>query len=199
MKKVLKKILKYFGFFHSEKVLNKIEKKNIPGLEIGDNSENNANIYVKYPDNSKVVIGNDCLVYGNISTETKDSKIIIGNNVFIGNSTIFSTLSIIIEDDVLISSECLIQDSDNHNLSREVRKKDCRDWKETRTQQWELVERQPIKICAGSWIGAKCIILKGVTIGEGAIVGAGSVVTKDVEPYTIVAGNPAKFIKKALP
>jgi acetyltransferase-like isoleucine patch superfamily enzyme len=46
------------------------------------------------------------------------------------------------------------------------------------------------------WIAYRAIILPGVTIGEGAIVGAGSVVTKDVEAYTIVAGNPAKFIKK---
>jgi acetyltransferase-like isoleucine patch superfamily enzyme len=46
------------------------------------------------------------------------------------------------------------------------------------------------------WIGANVIILKGVTIGEGAIVGAGSVVTKDVPPYTIVAGNPARIIRE---
>ena len=46
------------------------------------------------------------------------------------------------------------------------------------------------------WIAYHAIILPGVTIGEGAVVGAGAVVTKDVEPYTIVAGNPAKTIKK---
>lgn len=47
-----------------------------------------------------------------------------------------------------------------------------------------------------AWIAYRAIILPGVTIGEGAVVGAGSVVTKDVPPYTIVAGNPAKVIKK---
>lgn len=46
------------------------------------------------------------------------------------------------------------------------------------------------------WIGARVIIIKGVTIGNGAIIAAGSVVTKDVPPYSLVAGNPAKFIKK---
>ena len=44
-------------------------------------------------------------------------------------------------------------------------------------------------------IGARAIVLPGVTIGEGAVVGAGAVVTKDVEPFTVVGGNPAKFIK----
>lgn len=47
-----------------------------------------------------------------------------------------------------------------------------------------------------AWIAYRAIILPGVTIGEGAVVGAGAVVMKDVEPYTIVGGNPAKVIKK---
>ena len=46
------------------------------------------------------------------------------------------------------------------------------------------------------WIGNRALVLQGVNVGDGAIVGAGSVVTKDVEPYTIVAGNPAKVIRK---
>lgn len=54
----------------------------------------------------------------------------------------------------------------------------------------------PITICDGVWIGARAIILPGVTIGEGAVIAAGAVVTKDVEPWAVVGGNPAKFIKK---
>ena len=54
----------------------------------------------------------------------------------------------------------------------------------------------PITICDGVWIGARAIVLPGVTIGEGAIVAAGAVVTKDVEPWTVVGGNPARVIKK---
>ena len=45
------------------------------------------------------------------------------------------------------------------------------------------------------WIGANCVILKGVKIGEGAIIGAGSIVTKDIKPYSINVGNPCKMIK----
>ncbi|KVH30662.1 acyltransferase [Burkholderia cepacia] len=55
---------------------------------------------------------------------------------------------------------------------------------------------KPVFIEDHVWIGARAIISPGVRIGEGAVVGAGSVVTRDVEPYTIVAGNPARFIKE---
>jgi virginiamycin A acetyltransferase len=54
----------------------------------------------------------------------------------------------------------------------------------------------PITICDGVWIGARAIVLPGVTIGDGAIIGANSVVGSDVAPYTVVAGNPAKALRK---
>ena len=56
----------------------------------------------------------------------------------------------------------------------------------------------PITIGDGVWIGARAIILPGVTIGEGAVVAAGAVVTKDVEPWAVVAGNPAKVVKQRI-
>lgn len=63
-------------------------------------------------------------------------------------------------------------------------------------QGWES---RPVRIGRDAWIGMACVILPGVTIGEGAIVGAGSVVTKSVEPYAVVAGSPAKHIKYRFP
>lgn len=54
----------------------------------------------------------------------------------------------------------------------------------------------PVTIRQDAWIGAHSLVLRGVTIGEGAIVAAGSVVTKDVPPFTIVAGNPAKIVRE---
>lgn len=59
-------------------------------------------------------------------------------------------------------------------------------------EDWSVV---PTTIKRGASIGSNATILCGVTIGEGAIIGAGSVVTRDVAPYTIVAGNPARFIR----
>lgn len=63
------------------------------------------------------------------------------------------------------------------------------------SRSFELVTK-PISIGAGAWVATGAIILPGVTIGEGAVVGAGAVVTRSVEPWTIVAGNPAKVIGK---
>lgn len=60
----------------------------------------------------------------------------------------------------------------------------------------ELVSSGPIIIEKDSWIGAGSIILSGVTIGHGSVVGAGSVVTKSVPPFSIVAGNPARVIRR---
>lgn len=63
-------------------------------------------------------------------------------------------------------------------------------------KDWDNVITKEITICKKAWIGMNVIILKGVTIGEGAVVAAGSVVTKDVPPYRVVGGNPAQIIKQ---
>ena len=60
----------------------------------------------------------------------------------------------------------------------------------------ELGQAKPIIIEDDVWMATRTMVLKGVTIGKGAVVAAGAVVTKDVEPYTMVAGVPAKFIRK---
>ena len=61
---------------------------------------------------------------------------------------------------------------------------------------WSTAEKAPIRICRGAWIGARAVIMKGVTVGEGAVVGTGSVVMRDVPPYTVVLGNPARVIRE---
>ena len=143
-----------------------------------------------------ITIGADCTLQGLLVTEHSEAHIEIGRNVFIGANTVLDCAhSIVLEDDVLVSYECLLLDSNNHSQSFETRKNDLPDVKNGREYNWSVIPSKPIRVCRGAWIGARSIILKGVTIGEGAIVGAGSVVTKDVEPYTIVGGNPARVVK----
>lgn len=112
------------------------------------------------------------------------SRIIIGNNVGISGSTIKAATLVKIGNNVLIGSGCLISDSDSHPIHPNERL----DHSKTKSI--------PIIIEDDVFIGARTIILKGVTLGKGSVIGAGSVVSKSVPPYTIAAGNPAKIVKK---
>lgn len=73
--------------------------------------------------------------------------------------------------------------------------------KATHKKVWdsELIKKRTVRIENDIWIGAGVQILLSVTIGDGAIIGAGSIVTKDVPPYCVVSGNPARIIRKRFP
>ena len=99
----------------------------------------------------------------------------------------------------------VIYDHNSHSIYWEERKRDNKQCYEDYlkhngdniyNKDWTSVVSKPILIESKVWIGFDVTILKGVTIGEGAVIGAKSVVTKDVEPWTVVAGNPAKIIKE---
>ncbi|WP_238903615.1 acyltransferase [Clostridium sp. YIM B02506] len=115
----------------------------------------------------------------------KGAFIIIGNNVGISNSTFVAHEKIIIEDNVMIGGGCKIYDTDFHSLNFEER------MEEPDTN----IRKSPVHIKTGAFIGAHSIILKGVVIGKKSVIGAGSVVTKNIPDNQIWAGNPAKFIK----
>jgi acetyltransferase-like isoleucine patch superfamily enzyme len=117
------------------------------------------------------------------------SQIIIGNHVALsGTSISCRTTRIEIGDGTIIAPNCIIMDSDFHAP-----------WPpENRTYNMGYERDREVIIERNVWIGLNCLILKGVRIGENSIVSAGSVVSEDVPPNVIVAGNPAKMIK-ALP
>ncbi|MDD3320478.1 MAG: DapH/DapD/GlmU-related protein [Paludibacter sp.] len=119
----------------------------------------------------------------NFNLRSPGSKIILGRNVGISGSTISSSTSITIGNNVLIGSGCVICDNDAHPIEVENRAD------HTKTKA------KPIIINDDVFIGARSIILKGVIIGEGSVIGAGSVVTKSIPPHSIAAGNPAVVIK----
>lgn len=119
-----------------------------------------------------------------LNVRAEGAEIIIGENVGISGSTISASKSIRIGDNVLVGSGCVICDNDAHPINpKDRRNQSC-------------IKAKPIKIEDDVFIGARCLVLKGVTIGKGSMIGAGSVVTKSVPPYQVWAGNPAKFIKE---
>lgn len=107
------------------------------------------------------------------------NKVKIGHKVIVqSNCLMMSAGGITIEDEALIAANVQLI-SNNHDLEERM-----------------VITCKPVRICHRAWIGAGATILPGVTVGENAVVGAGSVVTRDVEPNTIVAGNPARLIRR---
>ncbi|QDZ90398.1 acyltransferase [Shewanella decolorationis] len=155
-------------------------------------------------DDNKVCIGENSMVGCTFCFESSQGEIAIGSNTFINGSTILiARNSISIGSNVTIAWGCTIYDHNSHSLDFLERRKDIARQREAHAakknfisnKDWSTVKSSGIKIGDDAWIGFNCIILKGVTIGAGAIVGAGSVVREDVAPWTVVAGNPAVFIK----
>jgi len=145
----------------------------------------------------KVVINsykNANVIGGDIRTNLligEDAVLNIGNNVGISNSTIVCYKEITIEDDVLIGGSCKIYDTDFHSMNPSLRSLAF----VNRTKDNNAISR-PVVIEKGVWIGGHCIILKGSRIGSQSIIGAGSVVSGNIPPLEIWAGNPARFIRK---
>lgn len=148
-------------------------------------------------------IGNHCIIDAGFIFEKETGFVSIGDRCLI-NGTIISINNVEIGNDVIIAWDTLVYDHNSHSTIWEERKDDLKNeylnyklyGNPCANKNWSIVKSAPIKICDKAWIGTGCKILKGITIGEGAIVQAGSVVVGDVEPWTIVGGNPARIIKR---
>ena len=122
------------------------------------------------------------------------SKITIGDRVGISSSSFWISKELTIGNDVKIGADTLVIDTDSHQIDYRLRKMIPHNSEEIKYLK-SRIQSKTITIEDDVWIGAKCIILKGVTIGARSIVGAGSVVTKDIPSDCIAAGNPCKVIK----
>jgi acetyltransferase-like isoleucine patch superfamily enzyme len=190
MKKIIKDIMllpsKLYNFILLYKKHVKVGKQvNIRGririmgngkIEIGDGTVINSSVL------ANPVGGQKQTVFYVIN----ESKLNIGKNSGISNSIICCSNEITIGDNVKIGGGCGVYDNDFHSL----------DYIERRQIHESSIKSAPIIIGNDVFIGANCLILKGIEIGARSIIGAGSVLTKSVPEDEIWAGNPAKFIKK---
>lgn len=136
-------------------------------------------------------------VRGELLLYWEGGEIRIGEWSYVGQgSRIWSRHAVHIGSHVLISHDVEIHDSDAHPVDWRLRQQDiaCVLGGKAEDRPREIAGA-PVTIEDHAWICARAIVLKGVRIGRGAIVGAGAVVTADVPPFTLAAGNPARVIR----
>ena len=133
-----------------------------------------------------VMLGPRCVLEPGVVLKLADAaaRFRAGAHVFIGRGTIFDLVGeLSIGEGSLIAPGCFITDHNHETrLEKAILHQPC--------------EHRAVSIGFDVWIGANVVIVPGVRIGDGAVVAAGAVVTRDVDPMTVVGGVPAKFIKK---
>ncbi len=142
----------------------------------------------------KVYIGDDVRLSGHLTFSGArifpDPEIRIGDRTFIGHGTTFSVAkSVTVGSDVLIAGGCWILDYSGHPLRPDLR---------IAGQQVDPADVRPVRIGDKAWLGKNVIVLPGVTIGEGAVIGAATVVTRDVPPGGICVGNPGRLLPRTV-
>lgn len=158
--------------------------RSIPGVNIHDTARISEGVIFDVKLGGKIEIGSGTEILHNVILMTYGGDIIIGNNSSINpNTIIYGHGNTAIGNNVLIAGGCMIIPANHIYNSKEI----------PIGKQGLL--KKGIKICDDVWIGHGCSILDGVTVGTGAVIAAGSVVNKDVEPYSVVGGVPCKLIK----
>lgn len=140
-----------------------------------------------------VAIGDDTTIRSYVAIEAlapHGSVVLdIGSRCHFGHGVRFVALNgVLIADEVAIGHGCTVTDT-------------IHDYKRTEGPQWAapLKVGRPLRIESGAWIGNNCVVTGGITIGSDSIVGANSVINRDVPPSTIVAGNPARVLRRKRP
>ena len=151
-------------------------------------------------DTDKIQVGMHSHIRGELLTFAHGGRIEIGAWCYVGEGTrIWSAASIMIGDRVLISHSANVFDSLTHPLAASARHQQVKQILKVGHPRAISLDENPVRICNDAWVGANAMVLRGVTVGEGGIVAAGAVVTRDVPPYSIVAGNPAEVVRELPP
>jgi acetyltransferase-like isoleucine patch superfamily enzyme len=148
-----------------------------------------------------VSIGSNTLCMGEMQVIGPSGQIRVGQWCYIGpESRLWAKGMIEIGDRVFISHGVHIFDNNSHSLSAAERHQRFYELRTTGGHQTpEVICHRPVTLEDDVWIGFNSAVLKGVTIGRGAVVGACSVVTHDVPPYAVVVGNPARPVGESRP
>jgi len=171
------------------------------GVKVGSGVRLNGIPFVRVAEGSNITIGDNVTINSSIYANPAGlnhrtilftlpgAEIVIGNNTGISGATLYSAKQIVIGSNVTLGANVAIYDTDFHSL----------DPLERRASNQASIKSAPVAIDDDAFIGAASIILKGVQIGRCSVIGAGSVVTKNIPPYCLAAGNPAKIIKQLTP
>jgi acetyltransferase-like isoleucine patch superfamily enzyme len=140
----------------------------------------------------QIHIGNHVWMGGNITISSGKAldapKLIIQDHAEVSWNVSFAiNKEIVIEEYARVSFNCRLADSDGHPRQADLRAANA---------PMNPRDIRPIRIGRHAWIGNSCHIMKGVTIGEGAVIGANSVVIQDIPPYCLALGNPAEVLLK---
>lgn len=186
-------IISIFEFIHSANMKSRCDAGDGVNFKLGSSI---GGFYSQ----KNIIVGNKSLCFAGLIVYRPNAKISIGQYSYLGPEVrIWAHNEIVIGKNAAIAHNVQIIDSNSHSLSasdREAKFKEYRDGVESLV--FEDVKASPIRIGDDVWIGTGSIILKGVNIGAGAVIAAGSVVTKDVPSFAIVGGNPAKVIGSSL-
>ena len=126
--------------------------------------------------------GDGCMIEPPLHANWGGANLHLGNNVYANMGlTLVDDADIFIEDDVMIGPNVTIC-AGTHPVSPRLRAKG-------------LQYNKPVRICAGAWLGACCVVLPGVTVGRNSVVGAGSVVTRSIPADCVAVGNPCRVLK----
>lgn len=178
----------------------------INGVKFGKNMQVFNHVYLFKHPGSEIIIGDNLLftsggafnplcrnIRGCIYAPA-GSVIQIGNNVGISSACIRAKERIVIGNRVNIGGDCILMDTDAHNLDYRIRNSGKKD-ERGRDIDGLTATSAPIVIEDDVLIGARCIILKGVTVGARSVIGSGSIVTRSIPADCIAAGNPCKVIR----
>jgi acetyltransferase-like isoleucine patch superfamily enzyme len=197
----IKKALIKRLYYHLKDFDNSLNSSSIPENNgtIGANTrfEKMGKIFNFLNDKSKVVLGDNCLIHGELLIYGHGGKIKIGDFVFLGEgSKIWSSLNIEIGNNVLISHNVNIHDNNSHPLNTDLRREQMQHILTNGLPDTSFDTNEAAIIIEDDvWIGYNAAIFKGVRVGKGSIIAAGTYVFKDVPPYSVVMGNPGVVVR----